>query len=221
MAEINQVVVIGNGDLARILIKYMKRDGYNILGIMIEKEFIRDKFIDDYPVLSFEDLSIYEKDKVGFIVAIAHLKMNKVREEIMKRLIEEGYRLNNYVSPNSIVFDAEISGVNNIIMDGAIIEPQCKIGSGNIFWPQTCISHDTIIRDFCTFTSGVKIGGNSFIDSRCFFGLNSSVNEKVIVSKGTLLGANTNLRFNTMENDVIVSPKSVKLDYKSNHFFNN
>jgi len=214
------LLLIGTGRLAEMMVSYLERDGYKIAGLLVDEKYKKSDEYKQYPIYTYERRSEFNPSEYDFLVAIAFAFMNDIRRGKCKELLSEGYNLINYISPYAQVYDAEIRGINNIVMDQVVLEPLCSIGSGNVFWPQSCISHHTIVENFCMFTSGVKVAGGVGIQNCAFFGLNSTVNENVKIAEKTLVGAGVHIKHDTEAHSVYVPPYSVKLQNKSSEFFN-
>ena len=212
-----KIIIVGFGFLAKTIYYYLTRDGFQVESYLVENEYLEDSL--DFPVYSIDKIKEYGNKDFLYIVAIAHVEMNRTRERIVDNLIAQGYNLINYISPNAITSGLEIVGSNNIIMDNVVIAPNTKIGYGNLFWPNSMISHDTEISSYSTFASGSTIAGNVVIGKNCFFGVNSSVNENLKINDFTLVGANVNIRNSTLPMDVYVNSCSKKIAKSSLDFF--
>jgi sugar O-acyltransferase (sialic acid O-acetyltransferase NeuD family) len=212
-----KIIIVGFGSLAKTLYCYLLRDGFEVESFLVDNEYLVSS--SEFSINSIDRINEYDKEKYLFIVAIAHVQMNSIRAKLINKLLSEGYNLINYISPKSITYGAKVLGSNNIIMDSVIIAPNATIYDGNLFWPSSVISHDVRISSFSTFASGSKIAGKVSIGNNCFFGLNSSVNENLIVSDFTLVGANVNISKATVAFGVYVNSRFIKLKKSSQEFF--
>ena len=86
-----EIIVIGNGNISKILSSYLKKK-FNIIAYASKKKFIKSKKINNRPVYSLEELKKkFSPKKYKIITAIGYLEMNNVRKKIFEDLKSEGY----------------------------------------------------------------------------------------------------------------------------------
>lgn len=215
-----KLIIIGNGQLAKTLFYNLKRDAYYPTYFSIDKKYIKQTKIFGIPVIPFDTILKMDPHSICAIVAIAHTKMNTIRQIYINTLKQNNIELINYISPKANISNLKIIGKNNIIMDEVFIGPYSSINTGNVFWPKCCISHDSHITNFITITSGVMSGGNVVIHNNSFIGLNATIQENIKIEKFSLIGAGSIITNNIISYSVIVPERSIKLKKNSNNFFN-
>ena len=118
---------------------------------------------------------------------------NKRRKEIFD-LISELKPTANFITlfrDNTVKgFNIDI-GIGCIIMPGAFVGSNCKIGDMNIIQINAVIGHDTIITDFCRVDCGAIIVGGSVLRDSVYVHSNAVVGHNVILELESKVSALT------------------------------
>lgn len=183
-----QVVIFGTGSLAQVCCYYLqKRAPHCVGGFIVDPEYRNSDLLMDLPVASTENANnIFSTESFDMLVAIGYSNMRK-RDYLISRMASSGYSFTNLVPDNN--FEGNITGSNNIILPGSIIEPFTSIGSSNVIWSGAHICHDTVIGDNNFFATGSIVGGYANVSTGCFFGFGSVVIEKLTIADETLVAA--------------------------------
>ena len=72
------------------------------------------------------------------------------------------------------------------------------------------LGHGDKLGNYCTLCMGSVFGGFVTIGDNCFFGLNSTVVNRIDVAPFTMLGAHSYLKRSTEENEAMLSDVSAK-----------
>lgn len=112
---------------------------------------------------------------------------------IKKKIVEELPTDTEYAT---IIHRTAIVGPNVSFGRGSIICPNCtitvdvRIGDFCTLNLNTTIGHDSVIGNYFTSSPGVHISGSCFIGDQVYFGTNSTVNEKKIITDNVTIGSN-------------------------------
>lgn len=166
--------IFGNGGFAREVFFILIRNGIE------EKDIL---FIDEQQ----EDNFLQTVNKAKCYIAVGD---SSTRKKIYDKIKFKGYEFPNLFDKNS-VFEKHLNsiGFGNIFCAGSIVTVDCKIGNFNNFNLLTTVGHDVEICDFCTFSPGAKISGNTKIKNECFFGTNSCTVEGITINNNITIGA--------------------------------
>jgi sugar O-acyltransferase (sialic acid O-acetyltransferase NeuD family) len=183
-----QIVIFGTGSLAQVCCYYLRKsESHCVSGFIVDPEYKDSNSLMDLPVASTEDANrLFPADTFDMLVAIGYSNM-RARDAVISRMASNGYRFTNLVPENN--FEGRITGSNNIIMPGSIIEPFVSVGNNNVIWSGSHICHDTTLGDNNFLAAGSVIGGCVTVASGSFFGFGSVVIEKLIISDETLVAA--------------------------------
>ena len=100
-----------------------------------------------------------------------------------------------------IIKDNVEIGVSNTICKGSIGETIISNGvkTDNLVH----IAHNCFIGKNCILTAGVVLGGGVLIEEGCWIGLNSTIKEKIIIRKNSLVGLGSSVIKNINEEEVV------------------
>ena len=190
----DKIVIYGIGSLGVKLFEYNKRDNlFEILGFVDDKENLEPLFC-GLPTMSYEQFkSKYNPYDCKVFIAIGYVKCNYFRELIFHRVINDGYELVNYVSPNSICFEGVLKGHNILVCDNVFVGHGSIIEDGVILSVGCTLSHENTIERFTFVSSCVVFGGYSKAKRNSFIGIHSTIKDGITISEFNIVGAGTNV----------------------------
>ena len=154
--------------------------------------------LDGLKVESFEDLSsIYSQKKINVLIAIGYSQKNKIREKVFLDCKKLGFNVLSYISPRANVYSSQI-GDGSIIRAGAHVGDNVKLGCCCIVNCAAVLTHDINAGKFNFFGARCCFGGGSDIGDYCFFGLNSTIKNRLHIADYTLIGAGANVIHDTI-----------------------
>lgn len=185
------VVILGTGELAQLAHFYFTHDSRRrVAGFTVDGAYATSSEAYGLPLVPFEELEArFPPDRVDLFVAIGYSNLNSIRAERCANARARGYRLASYISSRASIWPDLQHGDNCLIMEGNVIQPFVKLGSGIIMFCSSLISHHVEIGDYCfigseaTVSGGVRIGANSFI------GVNATIRDHVTVGRDCIIGA--------------------------------
>ena len=89
------------------------------------------------------------------------------------------------------------------------------LGNGNRILQSSIFTHDIIIGNYNYCAAGVAFAGFINIGDNCFFGMNSTIKNKINIADYSLIGAGAYISLNTEKYDVYVPERSIRLNKKS------
>lgn len=193
-----KLIIYGLGDFAKMMRFYLERDTeYRVEAYCADRLFINNNVFDGLPVVAFEEVqNVYPSDNFKMFVVAGYANM-RARKVMYVNAYNKNYKFANYISPLANIDASTILGVNNVVLQGAQIEPFSTIGDNNIIWSSVNICHDSTIGDHCFFASQSLVGGFSTVGDNCFVGFNATVIQHVILADETLVGAKSLILNNT------------------------
>lgn len=190
-----QIVIYGAGALARKIIKYNWRYSlFDIIALIDDNSKIEaEKW--GVPVWGYQQFKqLYKKgDAPSIIVSIGYTGCNRFREDVILRLMTDGYKLGNFISPGANCWPDTIRGCNILVFDNAFIGDDCELANGVVICPGCVLSHGVHVEDYVFFSDGVVVGGNARIGKNSFVGLNSTIKSSVNVGKYNIIGSAANV----------------------------
>lgn len=211
-----KIIIFGNHEFAKMMAEYIQKfTNDEVCGFTVNKEYIKDSKILELPVIEFENIEKkFDKTKYKFLITLGYNRMNSLRENIFGKVKEKGYEITSFIHPTALINTEEI-GEGNIFLENVFIGPYSKIGDGNIFWNGVNISHNATIENYNYFSPSTTFAGNVKVSNNCFLGANCTVKNGVNISNKTLIGAGCYLSKDTLNDEVYVPERAVKLDKNS------
>ena len=211
----DKTFVFGASALAKVLLSYLKQEGKEPEGFVVDDAWCREETFCDLPLIPFSKMKeCFPAGEYGVYVAIGYGKMNAVRRDAFLRLRGMGYGTPNYLHA-SVLNAAYAMGEGNLVFPGVILDAGSEIGDGNIFYPAALIAHDSRIGSFNFFAPRAALAGDITVGDRCFFGLNCSVKNDLRIGDRCLIGAGAFAAADLPEGSVLAAPRSVLLEKDS------
>lgn len=185
-----KLVIIGTGGLAGEIVDFIERyQLFEVAGFTVNEAYMKDSTYMGRPVFPIESLEKhYGTDEVLLFSSVSWYNyLNRVRKEKYDELKAKGYSFANLVSPHAMIYTEDI-GEGNWFHDFAHVGYGVTIGNNNIIRMHTTVSHYTILGDHNTLTSGTRIGGHVICGDCSFFGLNSTVFNRVRIGNKCVVG---------------------------------
>lgn len=181
-----ELIVIGGGEFARMVIETARRDEWEVLG-----------FVDPLPceetaqrcrvVRLGDDGAIGDYPDAKLILGLGCVTVSPLRKQLVSRIgpgrwgtVKDPYF--TYISQT-----AEI-GEGTVILPGAAIGSGARIGPHCILNLGVKIDHDVQVGGFVHVAPQAALGGGSRIGDGAFIGMGAMVRDHTLVSERTLVG---------------------------------
>lgn len=216
------VIIFGSSDNAQMAKWYLENDSiYKPVAYCVDSAFITQNTIDGLPVIPFEEIEQkLPPENNKFFAPIYTTKMNKLREEIVFRIKNKGYKFITYVNSKANISNAAI-GENCFLLEYVNLQPFTIIEDNVIVWSQSHIGHHSVIRKNNFVSSHVIIAGHCIIDSYCFLGSNSSYRENIHIAEGCFIGMGSTVVKNTEPWSLYLGTPAKKQKNINSETFNN
>ncbi len=200
--EKKELVIVGAGGQARVVIDAAEAVGFQIHGIVDVKYKNQNEEIMDYPILG--DLDTLKKfDPVQTNIAIA-LGDGHHRAKYFHKVHELGFSLPNIIHQRAILSKHLTLGIGVFINAGAIVNTQTDIGDNTIINTGVIIDHEVSIGKHCHIGPGAKIAGRVEIGDNCFIGIGASVIDYIRIGNNVTIGAGSVIIDNVESNATVV-----------------
>ena len=162
---------------------------WEVLGYVDNDPELSGKKIDGIPVYKHEDLPV-SKDFYGICGVMDY----KLRRKIVRTEIEtKEYMLPVLIHPVTVKSSNFIAGPGSIILSGAHIGHNVKIGKCVWITINVVLGHDLIVGEYASIMASVAIGGNCSIGKGCFIGSGAILNQGVKIGNESLVGMGTSI----------------------------
>lgn len=177
----SDLIVIGGGGHAKVIIDIAVAQGYKVLG-----------FLDDNPkaekLLGYDKLgavsdAVKFSDKAEFVIAIGN-------NEIRKKIASE-YNLNfaTLVHPSAVIGSDTNIAEGTVVMPNAVVNASAKIGKHCIINTAAVVEHDCKIGDFVHISPNATLCGTVHIGDNCHIGAGVTVINNLAVCDDCIVGA--------------------------------
>jgi len=185
-----KIVIVGSSGHAKVIIDIIEKEGkYNIVGLLDAfKEIGKSTF--GYKILGEEkDLPklVKKYQLTGCIIAIGD---NWIRS-IVKNKIEEidtSFKFVSSVHPSAMVARGVTVGSGTVVMAGAVINSNSKIGDFCIINTNASLDHDSNMSNFSSIAPGVTTGGNVSIGEFSAVSLGANIIHGITIGKHSVIG---------------------------------
>ncbi|NNC98867.1 MAG: acetyltransferase [Gammaproteobacteria bacterium] len=211
-----KIILIGNAISADIIHAYLAEDNrYEVVAFSVDKSHIKENTKMGLPVIATELLAgSYSLSTHKVIMAVGYSNLNKVRQELFKRVKEMGFTAETYIHPDAKIYNGGVDGGN--IGEGSIIMPQTTlevfttIGENSVVWANCLIGHHSNIGDNCWLASGTVLAGETAVGDNTFLGVNVTISHQVKVAALNIIGSASAIHKDTRENEVYLSRQGEK-----------
>ena len=186
-----------------------------VCGFTVDEKYIVDGVICNKTVVPFETVeAVFPPSEHCMLICVGYNHMNDSYVHMYKRAKEKNYDICNYINA-SADFNGKINGDGNIILGHTYVGYDTTFGSGNRILQNTVMTHDIIMGDYNYCAAGVAFAGFINIGNNCFFGMNSTIKNRIDIADYTLVGAGAYISKSTEKNSVYVPERSIRLDHTS------
>lgn len=185
-----KVVIIGNGEFARIIFDYFKYDSeFEVVAFAGERHTLKSDTHLGLPNVALEDLQdTYPPSEYGAFVAVSYVKLNRLRKRLYDVVKTKGYTCVSYISPHAFVWHNVEIGENCFIFENNVVQFEAKLGNDVFLWSGNHIGHGCTVGDHTYIASHVVISGFCNIGTCCFLGINASFNDELNMGNDSVLG---------------------------------
>jgi len=187
----SKLVIIGDGEFARIAHEYFTHDSlHTVVGFAVERDFLKSSEYLGLPVVPFEEVEAsFDPEQHKAFVAVTYTQLNRVRARLYRQVKLKGYEVVSYVSSRAFVWHNVVIGENVFIFENNVIQHFAEIGNNVILWSGNHVGHRSVIEDDCYLTSHVVVSGFCRIQQYSFVGVNATIADRVTIARDCFIGA--------------------------------
>lgn len=177
----HNLIIIGAGGHARVIVDIATALGYNILGFLDDNTALNE-FINLKRLGKIEDCNNH-CNNAEFIIAIGN---NAVRKSIVEK-----YNLNfaTLIHPTAVVSPYAKIGKGSVIMPLSVINANTHIGKHCIINTAAIVEHDNKIGDFSHISPNATLCGTVEIGDMCHIGAAATVINNTNICSNCTVGA--------------------------------
>jgi len=185
----DEIVVIGGGGHAKVLIGVLKKSGYHILGytdVRDRSAILGSPFLGDDGILTG---IIREHPRCRAAIGIGKVDASHGRIDLLNEISALGFIFPVIVSPHAVVNEDVLLEDGTVVFDGVVVNPGTVTGKACILNTGSTIDHDCRLGDNVHIAPGAVISGGVTVGNNSLVGTGARVRQSVSICQGCLIGA--------------------------------
>lgn len=162
--ETHKIILQGGGEHARVVLDSLLTLGHEVAALF-DPKYSGDLF-------GVPQRGTYDPDFEPQAKAVVAIGTNAVRKRVAA---VTRHTFTNVIHPSAIFSSFASLGTGNMLLQGSIVQAQCKLGNHVIINTGATIDHDCIIEDFVHIAPGVVLCGCVSIGEGSFIGAGSVI----------------------------------------------
>ena len=219
MKKSKELILFGTGSFAEVAFCYFEEDSeYSVVAFTADDKYCKTDTISDRPLIPFSKIEEqFPANICEMHIAVGYNKLNQARYDSYVKAKDKGYKLANYIHSGIKTWSNNLFGDNLFIFENNTIQPFVEFGSNIVLWSGNHIGHHSKICNHTFLTSHVVVSGFVKIGEFCFFGVNATLRDNIIIADKTIVGAGALILKNTEEAEVYIGPKTLPIPKKSSY----
>jgi UDP-perosamine 4-acetyltransferase len=181
-----EVVVIGGGGHAKVVIDVLRADGWRPIGVLDPRPSSAD--VAGVPLLGGDEL-LPKLRADGVAAAIVAIGDNMVRLRVGRALEAQGFALATAVHPTAAISPSARLGVGVVVMAQAAINPEAAIGDLAIVNTGAIVEHDCVVGEAAHLAPRTAIGGAVRVGAAALLGIGAVARPGAVIGAGATVGA--------------------------------
>lgn len=153
------LLIIGAGGFARETAQAVRDAGdIELLGHLDDNSALHGTEVDGVPVLGGCDL-VHDLPEARVVICVGNPRDYAARARLVRRLGLSADRYATVVHPTASVSATSRVGHGSVLLAHCVLTAAVELGAHVAVMPQVVLTHDDVVEDFATITSGVRLGG--------------------------------------------------------------
>ncbi|MFV8182711.1 MULTISPECIES: acetyltransferase [unclassified Streptomyces] len=184
----NELVIVGAGGFARETAQAVADAGeFTLLGHLDDNAALHGTEVDGVPVLGGCDL-VRELPNARVVVCVGNPRDYAARARLVHRLALPVERYATVVHPTAAVSATSRIGPGSVLLAHCALTAAVRVGAHVAVMPHVVLTHDDVVEDFATLTSGVRLGGSARLARGAYVGSGALVREGTTIGAWSLIG---------------------------------
>ncbi|MFF3372549.1 acetyltransferase [Streptomyces sp. NPDC002680] len=184
----NGLVVIGAGGFARETAQAVRdAGGFELLGHLDDNPDLHGGEVDGVPVLGGCDL-VHALPEARVVICVGNPRDYAARARLVRRFGLPVDRYATVIHPTAAVSATSEVGPGSVLLAHCVLTAAVRVGAHVAVMPQAVLTHDDVVEDFATITSGVRLGGGVRLERGAYVGSGALVREGTTVGAWSQIG---------------------------------
>ncbi len=176
------IYIYGASGHGKVVYELAKLSGYQVKGFIDDTSKAQ---IFGYEPITFQEFLDHHKECL-VVLAIGD---NRHREKVYKKLTSHAIAMATLIHPKACVSSFASIKEGTVVMAGAVINPDTKVGKCAIINTGAVIDHDCLIADFVHIAPNASLAGAVQVGKSSFIGIGSCVMQCLMIAKDVTVGA--------------------------------
>lgn len=184
------LLIFGGGGHGKTVIDLVRAMGtYHIAGV-IDDTLPRGSQVLGVPVIGGAgDLAEWYERGVRLAVnAVGGIGNVAVRLKVFDLLTQAGFAFPTLVHPSAVVERSAVLEAGVQVLAQCYVGSAARVGFGTVLNAQAIVHHDCVIGQVVNLSPGATLAGNVIVEDHAQIGMRATVNLKLRVGRGALLG---------------------------------
>jgi sugar O-acyltransferase, sialic acid O-acetyltransferase NeuD family len=184
-----EIVVIGGGGHAKVLVGVLKKSGYHVLGYTDTGDrgaILGVPYLGDDGSLG-ELLSMH--DDCLAIVGVGKTDASAERIGLQKRISALGFGIAVVISPGATVNEEVNLGPGSVVFDGVVVNSGTVAGDACILNTGCILEHDCRLGENVHVAPGAVLSGGVSVGANTMVGTGALIIQNVSIAAGSMIGA--------------------------------
>lgn len=185
------IVIVGSSGHAKVIIDIIEKQGVFHIPGLIDDLKPKGEVCFGYPILGAQKDLPAIVESLAVIGAIVAIGDNWVRAQTVSTIRQAlpGFQFVTAIHPSAQIARGVSMGAGTVVMAGAVINSDSRIGEHCIINTRASVDHDNRIGDFVTIAPGAITGGNVTIGDYSVLALGAKIIHNIKIGEHTVIGA--------------------------------
>ena len=189
------IILIGAGGHTASCIDVIESDGrFRVAGLVGTEDELHQRVCGYEVIATDRDLQRLVREYRYALVTVGQIKAAESRRRLYEGARAAGFELPVIVSPHARVSQHAHIGEGSIIMYGAMLNADVRVGANCIINSNALVEHGAEVGDHCHIATGVIINGDVRVGAGSFVGSGALTRNGVSIGTGSVVGMGTVVR---------------------------
>lgn len=195
------LLLYGASGHAKVVIDIVEKEAsYRIKGIIDDNQDLWGQELLGYPIIGgFRSLE--SQNDVDILIAIGE---NSIREHVSERLAAQGFSFARAIHPSASLAGHVTIGEGSVVMAGAVINTDSRIGKHVIVNTCASVDHDCLLEDTVHIAPGAHLCGGCTIGKRTVVGAGATVIPNITIGCHVSIGAGSTVVKDVSDNVMVL-----------------
>ena len=181
-------VIVGAGGHGRVVLDILRAMRRRVAGFLDEGRDRDSGLVNGAPMLGGSALLASREFLARHDVLVA-IGDNAARRRLVETVLSNEGTLATAIHPACVISPTAAIGEGTVIVPGAVVNANARIGRFCIVNTGATIGHDVVLEDGAQVAPGANMGGGSYCEADAFVAIGAVVAPKVRIGAGATLGA--------------------------------